>query len=107
VGAGHGGSLQPIEQVTVGERVLSRDERTRQNVIQPVTRTFGSKAKTTVVVSLSSGECIEATPEHPFYQEGKGFVAVGQLARESRLTTHSATKSVQIESMVASNHMKN
>ena len=57
----------PIENVRVGDRVLSYHESTGAIEFSQVTQTHVSKTSSLVKVELSDGGAIEATPEHPFY----------------------------------------
>ncbi len=68
------GSRKAIEQVQVGDEVMSRDEFTQQDSRQKVVRLFRSIAKSTLKLRFGGTETIEATPEHPFYVPGRGFV---------------------------------
>jgi hypothetical protein len=40
------------------------------------------------VIRTADGSRIEATPEHPFWVEGKGFVVAKRLARSDLLADH-------------------
>ncbi len=77
---------KPIEAVRAGERVLSRDERTGAVSYQKVARTFRRVSPATVTVRAGE-EIIKTTPEHPFWVEGKGWVAAKELAKGERLVT--------------------
>lgn len=74
------GSSKPIEQVKEGEEVLSRDEATGKTSTKRVEKTFRRTADETLVLHFENGSIVEATTEHPFYVEGKGFVAAKALS---------------------------
>jgi len=77
------GGLVNIEDVAPGDRVLARDERTGEESWRPVTRTHERASEELVALALSSGsatEVIEATPTHPFWLAGHGWVFAGDLA---------------------------
>jgi Pretoxin HINT domain len=80
-----------IETVQVGDLVLSRDEQTRQTVFSFVEKTFVRQAAALVVLELEGAEgrleTIKATPEHPFYVAGTGFVPARALSVGTRLVT--------------------
>ena len=100
------GSKKPIEQVKAGDQVLSCDAKTnrlcsnskhssKQAVAKRVVRTFVHKNAKTLVLHLTNGESIITTPKHPFYVEGRGFVAAGHLAIGNSIVTR-AGPSVQV-----------
>ncbi|MCS6861968.1 MAG: HINT domain-containing protein, partial [Abditibacteriales bacterium] len=78
--------LKPIEEVQAGEWVVSRDERTGAVSYQRVKRTF-ERGSAEIVTVQAGKETIKTTPEHPFWVEGKGWVAAKALARGARLVT--------------------
>jgi hypothetical protein len=98
--------MRAIEQVRVGDRVLSRDERGSRTVARPVTRVFKRVAAAVLAVTLAAtgpaarvdaggmlaqaaptSETITTTREHPFHlacppQPGRdicGFIPAGEL----------------------------
>jgi Pretoxin HINT domain len=80
-----------IESVQIGDLVLSRDVQTRQIVFSPVEKTFVRQAAALIVLKLEGAdgrlETIKATPEHPFYVAGTGFVSAGGLTSGTRIVT--------------------
>jgi hypothetical protein len=48
-------------------------------------RTYKRPHDTLLVIKTEDGKRIEATPEHPFWVEGRGFVAARRLARSDLL----------------------
>ncbi len=79
--------LKPIEQIKAGDTVLSRNTDTGRNSYQSVEKKFTRQSKEMVTISLRDGEKIEATPEHPFWVDGKGFVEAKLLRAGDRLST--------------------
>ena len=75
--------LEPIDEIQVGEKVLSRDEHTGLTSYQPVTQRFVTPDKelTELKFALPDGttETIYATPTHPFWVEGQGWVVARDL----------------------------
>jgi RHS repeat-associated protein len=75
--------LEPIDEIQVGEKVLSRDEHTGLTSYQPVTQRFVTPDKelTELKFELPNGttETIYATPTHPFWVEGQGWVVARDL----------------------------
>jgi RHS repeat-associated protein len=92
-------SYKPIEQVTVGDTVLSRDAQTGTTEAKKVVQTFVHDTEQTLLLSFANGEQVETTPGHPFFVEGKGFVLAGRLALGNAIVTRAgpATRLVSIQ----------
>ena len=58
--------MKNIEDVQIGDMVLSRDEETGETGFKPVIETIAKETGTLVEITLVGGEVIQATPEHPF-----------------------------------------
>lgn len=72
--------LIAIDQVEVGDRVLSYNEATGENSYQPVTALInGEHPATLITVTVSSGVQIVATDGHPFFVAELGWVRADQL----------------------------
>ena len=82
------GQLKAIDQVNVGELVLSRDETTGTTSPQMVMHKWIHDAQPVLLLRLQSGEEVETTNEHRFYVAGRGFVPGGYLSAGDRLGTH-------------------
>jgi hypothetical protein len=67
-----------IKDVTVGDFVLSRDEETGEQDYKRVTKRFVNESTELVHITVG-GATISATPSHPFFADGKGWVYAGQL----------------------------
>ena len=67
-----------IEDVEIGDYVLAENPETGEQEYKKVVRTYIHE-KTTLVHVFVGEEEIETTVEHPFYVEGIGFVAAGEL----------------------------
>jgi hypothetical protein len=80
--------------------VLSADPETGKQSYQKVTRAFVREADALVVIRTEDGRSVEATPDHPFWVEGKGFVEAKRLAR-SDLLRKASGKSVRVGSVTA------
>jgi RHS repeat-associated protein len=76
---------KPIETIEAGEQVLSADPVTGKQSYQQVKQAFVRKSDELVTIETAHGHKIEATGEHPFFVEGKGFVAARRLARSDLL----------------------
>ena len=85
-------TTKPIEQIKIGDSVVSRDAATGKTSAKRVTATKARTAYELVKVSLADAagevvETIQATPEHPFYVQGKGFTPAGRLAIGNSIVT--------------------
>ena len=69
----------PIEAVGVGEMVLSRDSATGEQGLREVTELYGSQTSELIHVDLGD-ETITATPAHPFWVQGLGWVDAGEFS---------------------------
>ena len=70
--------LVAIENIQVGDQVLSRNMLTGENEFKPVLQTFVNEKNEFIRVHVN-GEVIKATPEHPFYVVGSGFTQASNL----------------------------
>ncbi len=82
--------LKPIEEIEIGDRVLSRDDRTGEQTYKTVVRTFVSHPDSLYRLTFRSGDGEErelvATAEHPFWVVNKGdWVPAGELAPGDKL----------------------
>ncbi len=75
---------QPIEELEPGEEVLSRDPDSEVISCQPIVRTFRRQAddlgRVTYTDAGGKQETILATLGHRFWVEGRGWVALGDVA---------------------------
>ena len=81
------GAVKPIEQVKVGDLVMSRDPYTGMTTAKQVTQTSAHTADATLTLTFSNGEAIQTTPTHPFYVLGRGFVQANQLGIGTSIVT--------------------
>jgi hypothetical protein len=86
------GSTRPIEQIREGDLVLSRDRYTGATMAKRVTETSVREADELVAVDLTDAsgtivETIRATPEHPVFVVGQGFVPLGKVGIGSEIVT--------------------
>jgi len=81
--------VKPIEEVKVGEKVLSLNERTGQTSYEPVLELMQHDGTFQLVkVTLDSGESLETTAGHPFYIQGKGWNVAANLKVGDALRLH-------------------
>ncbi len=85
-----GGSV-PIEQVRVGDQVLTTDPDTGEETPRTVTATMATPDQPVWEVTLSDGSTVEATPTHPFWVQGKGWTPVDQVRPGDQLVTPDET----------------
>ena len=65
--------LKAIEEIELGDEVLSYDEETGTQGYKPVVRLYRNVTEEWYVIRVN-GEELRCTAEHPFYVVGKGFV---------------------------------
>ena len=70
--------LIPIEQVTIGQQVLSRNERNYADRSQAVTHTMNRQASAYQLLTTEGGS-YRVTPEHPMWLQGKGWTPAEQI----------------------------
>jgi hypothetical protein len=72
-----------IEDIQLGDMIVSRDEERQMTVVKPVTELFFNPNKqiwsVTLVAEDGPSETLGATEEHPFYVDGKGWVEAAEL----------------------------
>ncbi|ASR45358.1 hypothetical protein B4V02_00855 [Paenibacillus kribbensis] len=69
---------KPIEDIEVGEWVLSKDEATGEVAYKEVTATFNHETDEIYQIKVGN-QVIESTFNHPFYVKGKGWTFVKDL----------------------------
>src|SRR6516162_8310635 len=78
--------LRPIETLRVGDHVLTQDARTGDLTFRPIEAVFHSRPGETLRIDLG-GEVIVATPSHPFWLAGTGWVPARDLRPGDALRT--------------------
>jgi murein DD-endopeptidase MepM/ murein hydrolase activator NlpD len=72
-----------IDELAIGDRVLSRDEYSGETAFKPVVRTIVTPDKKLIRLVVHDGdgcrESILATEEHPFWVKGTGWVRAAEL----------------------------
>ena len=63
---------KPIEEIEVGDKVLSEDETTGEVAVKTVTETYINETDELIHIGVN-GETISATPTHPFYVDKLGW----------------------------------
>jgi hypothetical protein len=71
--------LRPIEDIVVGDFVLSYDEATGSNTVGRVKQLFTSRATTLTKLEFADGVSFECTPEHPILTSERGWLGAGRL----------------------------
>ena len=67
------GGLVPIEDIEVGDQVWARNMDTEKVRLQTVLQTFVGQTQIALSIDIGS-DIIEATVEHPFWVQGKGWI---------------------------------
>lgn len=76
--------LVPIEQIAVGQQVLSRNERSYADRQQSVTHTVTRQASSYQLLTTESGS-YRVTGEHPLWLQGKGWTPADQVQADDVL----------------------
>jgi RHS repeat-associated protein len=81
--------FEPIEKITTGDYVLSRDKITNDAVLRKVARTFVTPNKSIVELKFYNAnglvETIGATAGHPFWSKDRGWVAAANLQTDDKV----------------------
>lgn len=85
--------LRPIEQIKIGDLVLSQDVETAELTLKPVILTTVRPPKSTIKIRTRSGT-IEATGGHLWWVSGKGWMKTRDL--KPNMFLHSATGTTRI-----------
>ena len=72
----------PIEQIKVGDFVLSFDDRRMGVVSRRVVRTFKRKTCEVIRICLENGDCVVCTPNHPIFTD-RGWCHAEKIAQGS------------------------
>jgi len=83
--------LEPIESVTPGSPVLSKEDEKSNVVPFPVLETR-SRGGASLVDVVAGGTTVSATPEHPFWVDAKGWTAASALQANDMLVTASGER---------------
>ena len=70
--------FKTIEEIEVGDKVLSADETTGEVAVKMVTETYVNKTDELIHIGVN-GETISATPTHPFYVDKLGWTLARSL----------------------------
>ena len=62
-----------VEEIEVGDKVLSEDETTGEVAVKTVTETYINETDELIHICVN-GETISATPTHPFYVDKLGWI---------------------------------
>lgn len=90
-------TLKPIEEITVGDKVLAYDDETGEQGYKEVVRLFRNETQEWYHVFVG-GQEIVCTAEHPFYVVGKGFVPARGLNEGDNLISSNGVQ-VKIDSL--------
>ncbi|RJE91288.1 hypothetical protein D3P07_04335 [Paenibacillus sp. 1011MAR3C5] len=82
---------KPIEEIAVGDRVLAKSDETGEVAYKEVVGLFQKQADEIYNVHVGD-EVIEATAEHPFWLDGKGWTEVKDLKVGDLLVSSDGSK---------------
>jgi hypothetical protein len=78
--------LREIRTIAVGDRVWTKDEKSGELSLQPVTQTMTRETAALRLLDVG-GATIRTTDIHPFWVEGKGWTKAGEIAAGDQLGT--------------------
>jgi hypothetical protein len=81
------GMVKNVEDIERGDKVLSRNAETGETGGQYVLQSWSKQSPRTLSLSFADGSTIGTTEDHPFFLEGKGWTAAGQLAIGNAIVT--------------------
>jgi|GEM_PF-835263 len=87
--AGH----KEIKDIKVGDQVYAKNPETGEKSLKKVTQVYINETDTLVHVSVGE-TVINATPNHPFYVEGKGWILAGALEGGDKLHLYSGEEAL-------------
>ena len=90
---------KPIEVIGVGDRVLAWNDAMGGQVVGRVQRLFRHPNQPTLQVVLradESDDCVDCTPDHPFWVEAHGWVAARRLKPGDRLRCSNGARVVYV-----------
>ena len=70
------GSLRRIDQVIVGDLILSYDEKLNTNVYTPISGVITQVNRVMFEYTFSNGNKLKASDDHPLYVVGKGYASI-------------------------------
>ncbi|MEM7179874.1 MAG: polymorphic toxin-type HINT domain-containing protein, partial [Spirochaetota bacterium] len=79
--------LKKIEDIRLGDVVLTKDEYSGEVLHRPVIELFLRKVDILFVLELSNGETIKTTWNHPFWIENKGWTQAKEILVGNKLIT--------------------
>lgn len=85
--------VQPIEQVKVGDKVLSLDLTNWTPCVNLVVERFIRTAPTLIQLEVTNDVKLRVTPEHPLFVEGKGWLPASDIRCGDRLCYLSSVQS--------------
>lgn len=89
--------LIPIEQIQIGDRVLSQNVETAELTLKPVILTTVRPPKSTIQI-VSGSNMIDATGGHLWWVSGKGWLRTREL--EPGMQLHTATSTMTVDQLI-------
>ena len=74
---------EPIEEIEVGDKVLSENELTGEVAVKTVTETYINETDELIHICVN-GETISATPTHPFYVDKLGWTLARLCTKKAK-----------------------
>lgn len=78
----------PIEQLKINQKVKSFSEKDKKNVDNTIVELYENPYDGVLItIEFEDGTTVKATPEHPFYVKGKGFIEARFLTEDMDIKT--------------------
>jgi hypothetical protein len=87
---------KPIEEIKVGDKVLSRNEETGEQAYKEVTHLFCNEKEIIYEITVDN-QVIETTDNHPFWVEGRGWVLAVDLQVVDKLQQENGNNTLTID----------
>ena len=78
---------KPIEDICVGDYVRAENTVTGEQELKKVLKVYVKETDHLIHIGTSTGEDIETTENHPFYIDGRGWVAASEVKEGDQLHT--------------------
>jgi intein/homing endonuclease len=88
------GSSKVIEEVVIGEEVLTFNEESKENELGVVGDLKKHEVDSVIKLSFEDGNVITTTEEHPFFVIGKGWVVAKELSNVDNCMKSDSTNSL-------------
>jgi intein/homing endonuclease len=94
------GLSKNIEDIKIGDTILSYNFKTNENVLTKVLNIFSKKVKKIVEYEFVNGGILKATPDHPLYVKNKGWCSYSNELSNSMYSLEGGVKKIELNDVV-------